>query len=421
MSRIPYIISVDDHVVEPPNLWLKWTSRRWHDSVPRVVRSPYAAAAKVNDADRRVQAVTMATDGPETDFWVYEDLAVAFSAGFAAAGLDMDEIGLAPISYSQMRPGCWQVPERLQDMTVNGVERSLCFPSFPRFCGQTFLEAKDKGLALACVLAYNDFMVEEWCGSSYGRLVPLCIIPLWDAELAAAEVRRNAARGVRAVAFSELPAYLGLPSIHDRDRHWDPFLRACDETGTVICIHIGSGSNRTTTSTDMPVGVGLALMTVNAQLSLTDWLLSDNLLRFPNIKVAYSEGQIGWMPYVIEQADRVWRKSQLVTGLSTSQVPPSARFVGRIYGCFFEDDFGLQSRAAIGIDQITFESDYPHQDSTWPHTQDYAERAMAGLSDEEIFKIIRGNAIKLFGLPAQIETATAAAIPADAAAVAYRR
>ena len=125
------------------------------------------------------------------------------------------------------------MPERLADMDVNHVQSALCFPTFPRFCGQTFTEAKDRELGLLSVRAYNDWMVEEWCGpEAHGRLIPLTLIPLWDAELAAAEVRRNAARGVRAVAFSEIPPHLGLPSIHTgrlgslprrvrRDRHGD--------------------------------------------------------------------------------------------------------------------------------------------------------------------------------------------------------
>ena len=147
---------------------------------------------------------------------------------------------MSPITYDEMRPGCYEPKARVEDMEMNWVEASLCFPTFPRFCGQTFLEAKDRELAHACVLAYNDWMVEEWCGDSDGKLIPLIIIPLWDAQLAADEVRRNAARGVHAVCFSEIPPKLGLPSIHSGD--WDPFFAACQETNTVVCMHIGSSS-----------------------------------------------------------------------------------------------------------------------------------------------------------------------------------
>src|SRR6202007_2964085 len=130
---------------------------------------------------------------------------------------------------------------------------------------------------------------------SGGRLIPLPVVPLWDGELAAAEIRRNAARGVRAVAFSEIVGHLGFPSIHSG--RWDPFFAACEETGTVVCMHIGSSSKFLTSSEDAPMVVKLSLTTLNSQISLADWLLSGVMARFERIKIAYSESQIGWMPY----------------------------------------------------------------------------------------------------------------------------
>lgn len=149
-------------------------------------------------------------DGPIGDWWVYEDLHRPLTRLDTAVGYDRDDIKLEVITYEQMRPGSFSVPDRLADMDVNHVQSALCFPTFPRFCGQTFTEASDRELGLLGVRAYNDWMVEEWCGpQARGRLIPLPIVPLWDARLAAAEVRRNAARGVRAVAFSEIPRTWG--------------------------------------------------------------------------------------------------------------------------------------------------------------------------------------------------------------------
>ena len=303
------------------------------------------------------------------------------------------------ITYEEMRPGCYQVAARLADMDVNWVEASLCFPMFPRFCGQTFLEAKDRSLVLLRVRAYNDWMVDDWCGPSSGRLIPLCLIPLWDIDQAVAEVTRNAGRGVRAVAFTELPANLGLASIHDRDRYWDPLFAACSETRTVVCIHIGSGSVMPSTSPDAPAAVGATLTFNNAMGSLTDWLFSGLFVRFPNLVVAFSEGQIGWMPYVLERADTVWDKSRAWAGVrDLVPEPPSTYFRDHVYGCFFDDAHGLRCVEEIGADNITFESDYPHSDSTWPDTRAVAERLTAGLSSEVVHKIVRGNAVRLFGL-----------------------
>jgi predicted TIM-barrel fold metal-dependent hydrolase len=246
---------------------------------------------------------------------------------------------------------------------------------------QTVLEASDREVAEACVYAYNDWMVDEWCGDSDGRRIPLCLIPLWDATLAAAEVRRTAARGVRAVCFSEIPPHLGLPSIHSGS--WDPFFAACEETRTVACMHIGSSSKMPATSAD-------------AMSSLTDFLFSGVLVRFPTLKLAYSEGQIGWIPYILERADDVWREHRAWGGVADIvPEPPSTYYYRQVYGCFFRDRHGIDSLRIVGVDNTTFETDYPHTDSTWPDTKPLAEKYMAGLPDDVVYKVMRGNALRM--------------------------
>src|SRR5262249_12727009 len=133
-----------------------------------------------------------------------------------------------------------------------------------------------------------------------------CLVPLWDPDLAAAEVRRNAARGVNAAVFSEVPAWLGLPSIHSGE--WDRFFQACDETGTVICIHIGSGSKTLLTSEDAPVAVNSVMVFANSGASMLDFVTSGVMARFPNLKLLFAEAQIGWVPYVIARADDMWHQ-----------------------------------------------------------------------------------------------------------------
>jgi predicted TIM-barrel fold metal-dependent hydrolase len=306
---------------------------------------------------------------------------------------------MSPITYDEMRPGCYDPKARVADMELNWVDASLSFPSFPRFCGQTFLEATDRELAEACVYAYNDWMVDEWCGDSDGRLIPLCLVPLWDAELAAAEARRNAARGVRAVCFSEIPPHLGLPSIHSG--LWDPFFAACEETRTVVCMHIGSSSKMPATSADAPTAVAATLSFGNAMSSLTDFLFSGVLVRFPTLKLAYSEGQIGWIPYILERADDVWREHRAWGGVADIvPEPPSTYYYRQVYGCFFRDRHGIDSLRTVGVDNTTFETDYPHTDSTWPDTKRIAEEYMAGLPGDVVYKVMRGNALRMLDLPA---------------------
>ena len=232
---LPKIISVDDHVVEPPHVWERWLPAAYRDRGPRVERRGVAGMRHVggghyeqvfdDDAPRRRTAGCTRT---------WSTCTSATSRRWATPAT----MTMTPMTYEEMRPGVLRRHSRA-DMELNHVEASLCFPTFPRFCGQTFTEAQDHDLGLACVRAYNDWMVEEWCAGSGGRLIPLVIVPLWDAELAAAEVRRNAARGVHAVCFSEIPP---PGAAVDHSGAWDPFLAACQETRTTINMHIGSSS-----------------------------------------------------------------------------------------------------------------------------------------------------------------------------------
>ena len=199
------------------------------------------------------------------------------------------------------------------------------------------------------------------------------------------------------MTFCEIPPNLDLPSIHSG--HWDPFIRACEETGTVINMHVGSSSKMPATGPDAPPAVTLTLTFGNAMASLTDWLFSGKLVQFPEVKLAFSEGQIGWIPYVISRADDVWYTAQAWAGVADIvPEPPSTYYYRNIYGCFFRDPAGMATIDAIGVDRITFETDYPHTDSTWPDTKKVAEEMFADLDDDVVYRITRGNAIEMLGL-----------------------
>ena len=398
MRELPKIISVDDHITEPATVWSDRLPSKYADVGPRVHRLPVKQMTFVGGTFTAIPG-EKGEEGPLADWWFYEDLRRPLTRLDTAVGFSRDEVILAGITYDEMRQGSYKLKERLEDMDTAGIEASLCFPTFPRFCGQTFYEAKDKELAMLCVRAYNDWMVEEWCGESGGRMLPLCIVPLWDPVAAAAEVRRNAARGVHAVCFSEIPTNLGLPSIHDKDGYWKPFFAACNETATTINMHIGSGSKMPSTSPDAPAAVGSTLTFANCCFSLVDWLMSGVFTEFPNLKIAYSEGQIGWIPYILERANNVWEENRGWGGIADKVlVPPSQLFKEHVYGCYFDDPHGLRSLEEIGVDNVTFECDYPHSDSTWPHTAKIAAEQTRELSDEVVYKLMRGNAIKMLSI-----------------------
>jgi len=185
MENFPRIISVDDHTVEPPDVWQDRLPKKFLATGPRVVRAPLAEMTFTGGRFAPVMGAP-GSPGPIADCWVYEDLHRPLTRLDTAVGYPREEVRLEAITYERMRPGSFSIPERLADMDINHVQSALCFPTFPRFCGQTFTEAADRELGLLCVRAYNDWMVEEWCDPAIGVLMsPLAIVPPRDAGLAA--------------------------------------------------------------------------------------------------------------------------------------------------------------------------------------------------------------------------------------------
>ncbi|MFA1546241.1 amidohydrolase family protein [Actinomadura chokoriensis] len=385
-----WFISVDDHLIEPSGLWQDRLPERWRDTGPRIVR-----------------------DG-DSEFWAYEDRQIATIGLNAVAGKRREEFSPEPITYDEMRAGCYDPAARVADMNQGFVLASMLFPSFPRYCGQVFHEAKDKELGLLCVRAWNDFILEEFAEAHSGRFIPMMIIPLWDPGAAAAEIERTAARGAKSIAFSENPTKLGLPSIHTD--HWDPLFRACDETGLVISMHVGSSSNLIRTSDDMPT---LAFMAYSAAANqagtLLDWLFSGNFTRFPNLRIALSEGSIGWIPYFLERAEQVIDKQRfwasrfdisMNAAHDRGEAKGEARFdldtdirrlfKDHVFGTFIEDHAGLRLLDVIGEDNVMLECDYPHSDSTWPDTVQMANKWLGDLPEDVQYKITMGNAARVY-------------------------
>jgi predicted TIM-barrel fold metal-dependent hydrolase len=392
----PRLISADDHVLEPADLWTSRLPARYRDIGPRVARERVVFHKQGPSVKFEAAA---SDDGDWADVWYYEDKREPLILIGAAAGLHHDDVELRATTFDEVRPGCYQPSARLADMDIAGVEASLCFPNLvpTRFCGQGFNEATDKDLALLCVQAYNDFILDEWCAGSGGRLLPLAIIPLWDVDLAVAELRRIVPRGVRAICFSEAPARLGLPSIHTG--YWDPLFSLCEETGTVLMMHVGSSSHVPMPSQDAPFGISNLLVTLNATTAMIDWLFSGVFVSHPRLKICLAECQIGWVPYYLQRGDEVWEThGKWAETRERVPNPPSSYFASNVYVTFFSDDFGLHNLDYIGADNVLVETDYPHSDSTWPDSQATFRKQTSHLSADVIEKLARGNARRLFRL-----------------------
>jgi predicted TIM-barrel fold metal-dependent hydrolase len=371
------IISVDDHLIEPPDLFEGRMPEALVDRAPRIVEFENGQQA-----------------------WVYEDQLFANVGLNAVVGRPRDEWSMEPARFDEMRPGCFDIHERVKDMDEGGILASVCFPSLiAGFCGAVFSRSKDPELGLACVRAWNDWHLEYWAGTYPGRMIPLSIPWLKDVEVAAEDVRRNASRGFKAVSFAELPSKLDLPSLHSK--YWDPFLAACEETGTVICLHTGSSGWAPIPSPDPPFELFPTLFPASSLVAATDWLWSRVCLRFPGLKIAMSEGGIGWVAMLADRADYVLDHS--ASGQESrswrGDLRPSEILARNFWFCTIDDPSSVDSVIArMGPDHIMVESDYPHADSTWPNTSERIKANFGHLPEEIIRKVTVENAAALFGV-----------------------
>jgi len=367
------LVSIDDHSIEPPDMYDRHVPAKWRDQAPKIVNK----------------------DG--VDLWTFQGQATATPFGMAATvGWPSDEWGFNPGSFDELRPGCFDVHQRVRDMNVNGVLASMCFPTMAGFNARTFSEAGDKELSLVMLQAYNDWHIDDWCASYPGRFIPLGIVPMWDVDLAVKEVRRIARKGCRAISFLEAPHAQGWPSF--LSGHWDPMLQAMIEEDMVLCLHIGGGASLVRLADEAPIDHTIVVPTQITMLTAQDLLFGPTLRKFPDLKVALSEGGIGWIPFYLERADRHF-KNQTWIGNDFGGKLPSEVFRDHFLACFITDPTGLKLRHEIGIDILAWECDYPHTDTTWPESPEvlWGELVAAAVTDEEIHKITWENSVRFFG------------------------
>ncbi|WP_045877823.1 amidohydrolase family protein [Pseudofrankia sp. DC12] len=367
------MVSIDDHMIEPPDMYKNHVPLKWRDQAPKVVRS----------------------EG--VDEWVFQGQKTSTPFGMAATvGWPKEEWGFSPGAFNELRPGCFDVHERVRDMNAGGVLASMCFPTMAGFNARTFSEAADLDLSLIMLQAYNDWHIDEWCAAYPGRFIPLGIVPMWDVDLAVAEVRRLAAKGCRAISFLEAPHGKGWPSF--LSGHWDPMLAALVDENMVLCLHIGGAWDLVRLAPEAPVDHTIVIPSQLTMLTAQDLLFGPTLRRFPALRVALSEGGIGWIPFYLDRIDRHYQNQAWIDN-SFGDKLPSDVFREHFLACYITDPAGLKLRHEIGMDVIAWECDYPHTDTTWPEAPEYAwaEFQGAGCTDEEISKITWENACRFFG------------------------
>jgi len=368
------VISVDDHLVEPPDMFEGRLPAKLQDRAPKVT---------VNKSGHEV--------------WEFDGQTYSQVGMNAVAGRRPETVKVEPFRFDQMRRGCWDIHARIHDMDLNGVWASLNFPSMiTGFCGRVFSQCSDPELGLAVTRAWNDWLYEEWYSPYPERIIPMGITWLSDPELGAEEIRRNAERGFRSVALPERPHRIDFPSIFTD--YWEPILRACAETDTVVSLHVGSSGMSEFTPGSENVIMPL-MATLFGQLSLTacvEWLWSGHPVRLPDLKIAMSEGGIGWVAMLIDRLDNIVDRS----GYGAAwDVRPAEVLRRNFWFCTIDDPSTIDTRHAIGVENIMVEVDYPHGDSTWPDTQDVIQEYWGHLPPEELRAICCENAAKLYRHP----------------------
>jgi len=368
------LISVDDHLVEPPGMFDGRLPTRLQPLAPRVVET---------------------VEGHEV--WEF-DGKIFFQVGInAVVGRAREDWLIEPTRFDEMRPGCFEIEERIHDMDLNGIWASVNFPSqITGFCGSVFSRCSDPELGLAVTRAWNDWFFDEWHVPHPDRIVPMGITFLGDAEVGAAEIRRNAARGFTAVTLPEQPHRIGMPSIFSG--WWDPIIEACAETETVICLHVGS-----TGVVDMPADAPMVPLaaTLFGQLSLTactEWLWSGAPVRFPDVKIAMSEGGIGWVAMLHDRLENIVDRSGYGSWFP-GDLRPADVLHRNFWFCTIDDPSTLATLETIGVDRVMFETDYPHGDGTWPDSQAVFDRVFGRLPADVVAMIGHENAAALFRHP----------------------
>lgn len=367
MDIIP--ISTDDHAWEAPDTWTARVDAKFRDRCPQLV-----------DIDGE-------------DWWVYNGERVRKVGTGAAAMLEnRGEVK----RYYDAPAAVYDPAERLKVMDEDGVAVEVLFPQAAGFGGGPFVSTVgEEDLRIACIRAYNDWLAEEWSDFS-PRFVAQCLAPMWDANLAAEEVRRAHALGHRAIVWTAAPQAFGFP--HFNDPYWDVLWGTLQELDMPVALHIGSAKGGVPIWDEFSFFRRLAMVSTTAITSnvnvMANLLFSGVLDRFEELKFISVESGLGWVPYLLETADHQFEQQHLWDEGMTMR--PSEYFRRNCYVNFWFEASGIALRHMIGVENIMWEADFPHPTSTYPHSRKALETSLAEVPAEEQKKMVETNAARVF-------------------------
>jgi predicted TIM-barrel fold metal-dependent hydrolase len=374
-------IDTDTHVLEPADLWTARLPSKWREQAPQIMHA----------GDREI--------------WVMAGKGIGAPGAYAMAGWD-GVLPDFPNGYADVVASAGDPHARLAYMDAEGIYAAVLYPNVGGFSSDRFISAGDPELALACVRAYNDFLI-EWASADPARLLPVLATPFWDVAATVKEIERGAALGHRAIVFCGQPQLLGQPTLGHR--HWDPVWAAARDTGLSVSFHVGAGDLAEILRDDSEMGMFTnfsaksALYFMQNASCISELTFGGVCHRFPEVKFVSVESGAGWINFVLEGLDWQWQNGGTHREHPEYALLPSEYFRRQIYGCFWFERAGIQSAIERFPDNLMWETDYPHPTCMAPGPQtiatrpdEYAETALATISDAQRRKVLHDNAAALY-------------------------
>ena len=379
-----WVIDADTHVTEPGDLWTSRLPARYKDQAPCLVR----------DKETGI------------DTWRIGDTEGLLPVGFTAVAGWPEPFPAAPRNMDEVPKAAYDASARLEYMDRVGIWAMALYPNVGGFGSQAFLGLKDPGLMLACVQAYNDFLI-DWVSPDPRRFVPVLATPFWDVEASVAEIERCAKLGHKGVLFSGEPQSHGEPILGSS--HWDPLWSAAQACNLPVSFHIGAGTfddgytpeRIETTGMGRTNGFAAVSLFLDNGKQLTDLLFSGVLPRYPDLKFLSVESGIGFIPFILEACDYTFEYGKVRSQCPEFELKPSEYFARQVYGCYiFEEYAPRELMDSIGVDNILFETDYPHPVCLYDNVREKIDAALGDATPEAQRKVLFENAAKLYQMEA---------------------
>jgi len=374
------VVDVDTHLTEPADLWLSRAPARLRERVPQV-KEHDGALSWVIDRDRYM--------GP-----AFSSSAVRRD-GSKAPGAEFLSLPFEDLTHAAYDPKA-----RIAFMDQAGITAQLVYPNVLGFGGHKAMVA-DPEIRLLSTQIYNDAMMEIQAESD-GRLFAMALMPWWDVDEAVRELERCQQMGLRGINTNPDPHSHGLPELGDP--HWHPLWEKCVEYDLPINFHIGASDESQSWfsagcwpshDADKQIAYGATAVAISNFRVLANILLSGFLDRFPTLKIVSVESGVGWIPFFLECLE--YQMAECAVKLKST---PKEVFQRQIYACsWFERENIVASARALGVDNVLFETDFPHPTCLYPDALTYIADGAAGFTTEERRKIYGGNAIRVYNLP----------------------